>query len=86
MPPWVGKMVRACSQAKVKVTQSCLTLCDPIHCSPPGSSRHGVLQARILEGVAILFCRGFSDPGIKPMPPALQADSLLSEPPNESAP
>ena len=35
--------------------QSCLTLCDPLDCSPPGSSVHGILQARILEWVAISF-------------------------------
>ena len=33
----------------VSVTQSCLTLCDPTYCGPPGSSAHGILQARILE-------------------------------------
>ena len=33
----------------VVVTQSCLTLCDPMDCGPPGSSVHGILQARILE-------------------------------------
>ena len=38
-----------------EVTQSCPTLCDPMDCSPPGSSIHGVLQARILEWVAISF-------------------------------
>ena len=37
--------------------QSCLTLCDPMDCSPPGSPIHGILQARILEWVAILSCR-----------------------------
>ena len=37
---------------KVKVTQSCPTLCDPMECSLPGSSVHGILQARILEWVA----------------------------------
>ena len=36
-------------------TQSCLTLCDPLDCSPPGSSVHGILQARILEWAAIPF-------------------------------
>ena len=36
----------------MKVTQSCLTLCDPMDCSPPGSSVHGILQARMLEWVA----------------------------------
>ena len=40
--------------------QSCPTLCDPTDCSPPGSSVHGLLQARILEWVAIPFSRGFS--------------------------
>ena len=38
-----------------QVTQSCPTLCNPVDCSPPGSSIHGVLQARILEWVAISF-------------------------------
>ena len=42
------------------VTQSCPTLCDPMDCSPPGSSVHGILQARILEWVAILFSRASS--------------------------
>ena len=41
------------------VAKSCLTLCDPIDCSPPGSSVHGISQARILEWVAISFSRGF---------------------------
>ena len=43
-----------------EVTQSCPTLCDPVDCSPPGSSVHGILQARILEWVAISFSRGSS--------------------------
>ena len=47
---------------KVLVPQSCLTLYDPMDCSPPVSSVHGILQARILEWVAILFSRGFSQP------------------------
>ena len=42
--------------------QSCLTLCDPMDYSPPGSSVHGILQARILEWVAIPFSRGSSPP------------------------
>ena len=42
--------------------QKTLTLCEPMDCSPPGSSVHGVLQARILEWVAISFCRGSSRP------------------------
>ena len=44
------------------VTQSCLTLCDPIDCSLPGSSVHWILQARILEWVAISFSRESSQP------------------------
>ena len=42
--------------------QSCLTLCDPMDSSPPGSSVHGILQARILEWAAIPFLRGSSQP------------------------
>ena len=42
------------------VTKSCPTLCDPMDCSPPGSTVHGILQARILEWVAIPFSRGSS--------------------------
>ena len=45
-----------------EVTQSCLTLCDPVDCSLPGSSVHEILQARILEWVAISFSRGSSRP------------------------
>ena len=45
---------------EVLVTQSCLTLCKPMDCSPPGSSIYGILQARILEWVAIPFSRGSS--------------------------
>ena len=46
----------------VLVTQSCLVLCNPVDCSPPVSSVHGILQARILEWVAIPFSRGSSQP------------------------
>ena len=46
----------------VLVAQLCLTLCDPTDCSPPGSSVHGILQARILEWVAILFFGGSCRP------------------------
>ena len=43
-----------------EVAQSCPTLCDPVDCSSPGSSVHGILQARILEWVAIPSSRGSS--------------------------
>ena len=45
-----------------QLLQSCPILCDPVDYSPPGSSVHGVSQARILEWVAISFSRGFSEP------------------------
>ena len=47
---------------KLSVTPWCLTLCNPMDCSPPGSSVLGILQARILEWVAISFSRGSSRP------------------------
>ena len=47
-----------CAPVKVLVAQSCPTPCNPIDCSPPGSSVHGILQARILEWVVIPFSRG----------------------------
>ena len=47
---------------KVLVTQSCLTLCDPMYYSLPGSSFHGIFLTRILEWVAIPFSRGSSWP------------------------
>ena len=49
-------------KVKVLVAQSCLTLCDPMDCSPPGTSVHGILQERILEWVAMPFSRGSSWP------------------------
>ena len=45
-----------------EVAQSCLTLCDPMDCSLPGSSVHGILQAIVLEWIAISFSRGSSQP------------------------
>ena len=44
------------------VTKSCLTLCYPVDCSPPGSSVHGISQARVLEWVAIPFSKGSFQP------------------------
>ena len=46
----------------VCVTQLCPTLCNPVDCSLPGFSVHGILQARTLEWVAVYFSRGFSKP------------------------
>ena len=59
--------------------QSCPTLCDPMDCSSPGSSVHGIFQARLLEWVATSFSRGSS----WPRDCTLQADALPSEPPGK---
>ena len=56
---------------------------DPMDCNLPGSSVHGILQSRILEWVAISFFRDVPEPGIEPRSPALQADSLPTEPPGK---
>ena len=61
----------------------CPTLCDPMHCSPPGSSVHVISQARILEWVAISFSKGSSRPGIKPVSPALAGGFITSWPPGK---
>ena len=66
---------RSASAVLGLVTQSCPILCDPMDCSPPGFSVHGILQARMLECVAISFSSDLPDPGIKTGSPALQADS-----------
>ena len=50
------------TSVKVKSLQLCPTLCDPMGCSPPGSSVHGIFQAGVLEWVAISFSRGSSQP------------------------
>ena len=50
------------SSVRAKSLHLCLTLCNPVVCSPPGFSFHGILQARRLEWVAIFFCRGSSQP------------------------
>ena len=57
-PPLTPQYV--CVYVCVLATQLCLTLCDPMDCCLPGSSVHGILQARILEWVAILSFRGSS--------------------------
>ena len=61
----LGKpFLRSWSEVKwSEVAQSCPTLCDPMDCSLPGSSVHGIFQARILEWVAISFSRRSSQPG-----------------------
>ena len=64
---------------QAKFLQSCLTLCDPLDCSPSDSSVHRILQERILEWVAMPSSRGSSRPGTEPsssLAPALQEDFL----------
>ena len=72
----------------VKSLQLYVILCNSTDCSPPGSSVHGILQARILEWGAISFSKGSSPrglhlPGIEVSSPTLQNYSLPSEPPGE---
>ena len=65
---------------QVLVAQLYQTSYDPTDCSPLGPSVNGILQARILEWVAVSFFSNLPDPGIEPGSSALQADSLPSEP------
>ena len=62
------------------VAHSCPTLCNLLDCSPPGSSVHGILQARILERVPFPSPGDLPDPEIESKSPALQADSLPAGP------
>ena len=63
-----------------EVAQSCPTLCDPVDCSPLGSSVHGILQQESWSGLPLPSPGDLPDPGMEPRSPALQADSLTSEP------
>ena len=64
-----------------KLLQSCLTLCDPMDCSLPGSSDHGILQTRILEWAARCPPEDLPNSGIKPMSltsPAMAGGSFIT--------
>ena len=65
------------------VTQSCPTFCDPMDCSPLGSSVHRILQERYNSGLPCLPPGDLLNPGIKARSPALQADSSPSETPGK---
>ena len=67
----------------VLVCQSCLTLCDSKDCNQPGVSLHGILQARILEQVAIPFSRHLPDPRMELKSSILQASFLPPELPGK---
>ena len=64
------------------VAQSCPTLFDPMDCSPPGSSV-GFSRQEYWSGLPFPSPGDLPNPGIKPRPPALQADTLLTEPPGK---
>ena len=87
MPHFLGKEIAylghmvACEVCEV--TQSCPTLCDPMDCSLPGFSLHGISQARILEWVAFPSPGNLPDSGIEPGSPTLWAAALTSEPPGK---
>ena len=68
----------------VLVAQSCLTLCDPMDCSPPGSSVHGILQTRILEWVAIPLSVGSFPPRDWTQICYILGRSLPSKPPGNT--
>ena len=70
---------------KVLGAQSCLTLCDPMDCSPPGLSVHGILRGKntAVGSQSLSDLEDLPDPGIKSKYPAVQADSLPSEPPGK---
>ena len=55
-----GKNTNISQKSESEVTQLCPTLCNPMDCSLPGSSIHGIFQARVLAWVAISFSRGSS--------------------------
>ena len=67
----------------VLVVQSCMTLCDPMDFSPPGSSVHGISRQEYWSGLPFPSPVDLPNPGIKPGSPELQADSLPSEPPGK---
>ena len=79
----VEKPLDNSSENESEVAQSCPTICAPVDCSPPGSSVHGILQARVLGGLPFPSPGDLPDPGIKPRSTALQADTLTSEPPRK---
>ena len=66
---------RVRNEITISVSQSCLTLCGPLDCSPPGCSVHGISQARILERAAILSLEDLPGPGIELGSPILPVDS-----------
>ena len=81
--PHCRRILNYCAAVRCLVAQSCLTLCDPMDCSPPGSSVHGILQARNWNGLPFPSPGHLPNSGIKPSSPALQVNSLPSESPGK---
>ena len=73
-------------KSESKVAQSCLTLSNPVDCSLPGSSIHGIFQARVLEWGAIAFSALAPLPGIKAAHSGLESEVLTNGSPGKSQP
>ena len=70
-------------EVAVLVAQLCPTVCNPVDCSPPGSSVHGILQERMLKWVAISFSRGSSQPMVQTSTSCLAGRFLTTVPPGK---
>ena len=70
-------------KSESEVAQSCLTLLDPMDCSLPGSSFHGIFQARVLEWVAFSFSRGSSQPRDRTHASCIAGGFFTAEPPGK---
>ena len=84
-----SKMLSEPLKVRVLLAQSCLTLCDPVDCSLPGSSVHGILQPRILEWVAVPSPGDLPDSEMEPaspVSPALAGRFFTTEPPGKDNP
>ena len=68
------------SESESEITQSCLTLCNPVDSSLPGSTVHGFSRQEYWSGLPFPSPGDLPNPGIEPGSPALQTDALLSEP------
>ena len=79
-PPWPSVSF---NERESEVAQSCPTLCDPMDCSPPDFSVHGIFQARVLEWVAISFSRGSSQPRNQTRVSRAAGRCFTSEPPGK---
>ena len=80
------RTLRGKVKVKVKIPQSCLTVCDPMDCSLPGSFVNEILQAKILEWVPLPLLGDLLDPGIEPkspVSPVLAGEFFTTEPPGK---